>query len=71
MDALDWASRGSRPAYDQAGGPITIAPVVKADFSGAHISSDIDIDRMLDKMSKKMETVALKTVTRAIGQGRT
>ena len=70
MEALDGAARGSRPVYSQAG-PITINPTVKNDFAGAHFSSEVDIDKMIDRMSRQMESVAIKAVTRAIGQGRT
>lgn len=71
MEALDGATRGSSPAYNQAGGPITIAPVVKADFSGAKFTSETDIEQMLDKMAAKMEEVAMRTTKRAIGNRRT
>jgi len=73
MSALDGAAARSASGGAGQGAPtsITINPTIKNDFAGAHFSSDIDIDRMLDKMSRQMESVALKTVTRAIGQGRT
>jgi len=70
MDALDGATRGSRPTYNQAG-PITIAPVVKADFSGAKFTSETDIDQMIEKMAAKMEEVAMRATKRAIGNRRT
>ena len=73
MDALDGAAARSASGGAGPGAPtsITVNPTVRADFTGTHFSSDIDIDKMLDKMSRKMESVAIKAVTRAIGQGRT
>ena len=72
MGALDVATRsaGSGAGQGQAG-PITVNSTVTADFTGARFDSDIDIEKMLDQMSKKMEKVAKDSVGRAIGQGRT
>ena len=72
MDALDGAAaRSASGASQGTHTSIAITPTVKVDLTGARFSSDVDIDKMLDKMSRQMESVALKTVTRAIGQGRT
>lgn len=72
MSALDVATRSASGGAGQ-GAPtsITVNPTIKNDFAGAHFSSDVDVDRMLDKMSRQIESVAIKAVTRAIGQGRT
>jgi len=70
MDALDGATRGSRPDYNPSA-PVTVNTTVKADFSGAKFTSETDIDQMIEKMAAKMEEVAMKATTRAIGNRRT
>ncbi len=73
MRALDGAvgSPGGATAASYPTGPVTISPVVKADFTGARFTSDTDIEKMLDRMAEKMEEVAMRATKRAIGNRRT
>lgn len=70
IDLLDSIMAG-RPAAAGAGGNITVNVSPNMDFSGMKISSDIDVNRLIDRIKKEMKTVAVEAAKDAIGQRRT
>ena len=53
------------------GGPPNITVQNNNDFSGMKVASDIDIEALMRKIDKRIETVSLTAVKNALGQRRT
>lgn len=70
IEALDSIMSG-RPVAAGAGASYNIQVANHNDFSGMKVSGDVDIERLLAKIDKRIETKSIEAVRNAIGQRRT
>ncbi len=71
IELLDGIMSGKPVAAGAGRAPYTIQITNQNDFSGMKVSGDVDIERLLAKIDKRIESKSVEAVKRAIGQGRT
>ena len=69
--ALDAATTDRSAAMGAVCGNISVSISAPIDLSGARISSNMDVEKIVARMRKEIKPIALEAVKDAIGQGRT